>query len=123
LFNNGATNFEPMNPNPHNLGKLTFDNSTRFQLRTLDCTYDGFCTGEGGPVMEPATNYIPKEQLDKKLKENEQQKLVAHISEGFSSRRSSSESMSELKKSHNFAPFIPRATATSNAKEQLAMRS
>lgn len=46
LFENGASDFSPMNPNPHNLGKLTFDNSTRFQLRTLDCTYDGFCTGK-----------------------------------------------------------------------------
>lgn len=122
LFNNGATNFEPMNPNPHNLGKLTFDNSTRFQLRTLDCTYDGFCTGEGGPVIEPATNYIPKEQLTKKLKEKEQQKLVSHIAEGFSSGRPSSDSASAHNKSHNFATFIPRATATSNAKEHLTMR-
>ena len=123
LFNNGATNFEPMNPNPHNLGKLTFDNSTRFQLRTLDCTYDGFCTGEGGPVIEPATNYIPKEQLDKKLKEKEQQKIVSHISEGFSGERSSSDIGTTSKKTNNFATFIPRATATSNAKEQLTMRA
>ena len=27
LFDNGAADFSPMNPNPHNLGKLTFDNS------------------------------------------------------------------------------------------------
>jgi hypothetical protein len=51
LFDNGATNFASMNPNPNNLGKLTFDNSTRFQLRTLNCAYDGFCTGDGGPTI------------------------------------------------------------------------
>ena len=50
LFDNGADNFAPMNPNPNDLGRLTFENSTRFQLRTLNCTYDGFCTGEGGQI-------------------------------------------------------------------------
>ena len=118
LFDNGATNFSPMNPNPHNLGKLTFDNSTRFQLRTLDCTYDGFCTGEGGPAIEPITNYIPKEQLDKKLKEKDQARIVSHITEGFSGGRTT-----ESPNNNNFAKFIPKATAGSNAREHLTMRS
>ena len=123
LFDNGATNFASMNPNPHNLGKLTFDNSTRFQLRTLDCTYDGFCTGDGGPVIEPATNYIPKEQLDKKQKEKEQSRNVAHISEGFSGRRSATENGEQKSQQNKFPTYIPRATASSNAKEHLTMRS
>jgi len=123
LFENGATNFAPMNPNPHNLGKLTFDNSTRFQLRTLDCTYDGFCTGEGGPVVEPATNYIPKEQLDKKLKEKEQTKQVSRISEGFSGSRRGEEAGQQTPTSGgNFPTYIPKATAGSNAREHLTMR-
>jgi hypothetical protein len=121
LFDNGATNFAPMNPNPHNLGKLAFDNSTRFQLRTLDCTYDGFCTGEGGPVIEPATNYIPKEQLNKKIKEKEQAKIVSRISEGFTGGKGDSDTKNT--KNTNFASYIPRATAGSNAKEHLTMRS
>jgi hypothetical protein len=111
-----------MNPNPHNLGKLTFDNSTRFQLRTLDCTYDGFCTGEGGPVVEPATNYIPKEQLEKKQKEKEQSTQVSRISEGFSGGRTTTTNEPE-KTNNKFATFIPRATAGSNAKEHLTMRA
>jgi hypothetical protein len=123
LFDNGATNFASMNPNPHNLGKLTFDNSTRFQLRTLDCTYDGFCTGDGGPVIEPATNYIPKEQLDKKQKEKEQSRNVAHISEGFSGRRSAATEPETKHQDNRFPTYIPRATAESNAKEKLTMRS
>lgn len=118
LFENGATDFASMNPNPHNLGKLTFDNSTRFQLRTLDCTYDGFCTGDGGPVIEPSTNYIPKEQLDKKKKEQEQSRNVGHISEGFTGRNAAPTTTT----SHNFPTYLPRATAGSNAKEQLTMR-
>ena len=122
LFDNGATNFAPMNPNPNNLGKLTFDNSTRFQLRTLDCTYDGFCTGEGGPVIEPTTNYIPKEQLDKKKKEKEQKHHFAHIEEGFSSERIPSDNSDSDGKKTKFPTFIPRATATSNAREYLTMR-
>ena len=122
LFDNGATNFASMNPNPHNLGKLTFDNSTRFQLRTLDCTYDGFCTGDGGPVIESATNYIPKEQLDKKQKEKEQARNVALISEGFSGGRSATETENKHQ-DNRFPTYIPRATATSNAKERLTMRS
>lgn len=122
LFDNGATNFSPMNPNPHNLGKLTFDNSTRFQLRTLDCTYDGFCTGEGGPAIEPITNYIPKEQLDKKLKEKDQARIVSHITEGFSGGRTT-ESPNNNNNNNNFAKFIPKATAGSNAREHLTMRS
>jgi hypothetical protein len=120
LFDNGATNFAPMNPNPNDLGKLTFDNSTRFQLRTLDCTYDGFCTGEGGPVIEPATNYIPKEQMEKKQKEQEQSRNVAHISEGFTGRSASSKE--PLSTNNNFPTYLPRATAGSNAKEHLTMR-
>ena len=121
LFDNGATNFAPMNPNPNGLGKLTFDNSTRFQLRTLDCTYDGFCTGEGGPVIEPATNYIPKEQMEKKQKAQEQSRNVAHISEGFTGRSASlNEPLSAT--NNDFPTFIPRATAGSNAKECLTMR-
>lgn len=120
LFDNGATNFAPMNPNPNDLGKLTFDNSTRFQLRTLDCTYDGFCTGEGGPVIEPATNYIPKEQMEKKQKEQEQSRNVAHISEGFTGRSASSKE--PLSTNNNFPTYLPRATAGSNAKECLTMR-
>jgi hypothetical protein len=122
LFDNGATNFAPMNPNPHNLGKLTFDNSTRFQLRTLDCAYDGFCTGEGGPVVEPATNYIPKEQLEKKQKEKEQSSQVSRISEGFSGGRTTTTNGQE-KNNNKFPAYIPRATATSNAREHLTMRS
>ena len=120
LFDNGATNFASMNPNPHNLGKLTFDNSTRFQLRTLDCTYDGFCTGDGGPVVEPATNYIPKEQMDKKMKEKEQARRVSHISEGFSGGRTETENGEQ---NNRFPTYIPRASASSNAKEHLTMRS
>ena len=123
LFDNGATNFASMNPNPHNLGKLTFDNSTRFQLRTLDCTYDGFCTGDGGPVIEPATNYIPKEELDKKMKEKEQKRNVAHISEGFSGKRPSATEPQTKQQDNRFPKYIPRATASSNAKEHLTMRS
>lgn len=123
LFDNGASNFAPMNPNPHNLGKLTFDNSTRFQLRTLDCTYDGFCTGEGGPVVEPATNYIPKEQLEKKQKEKEQSSQVSRISEGFSGGRRGEEAGQQTQSSsRNFPTYIPKATATSNAREHLTMR-
>ena len=123
LFDNGASNFAPMNPNPHNLGKLTFDNSTRFQLRTLDCTYDGFCTGEGGPVVEPATNYIPKEQLEKKQKEKEQSSQVSRISEGFSGGRATTTTTNESDKTNNkFAKYIPKATAGSNAREHLTMR-
>lgn len=122
LFDNGATNFAPMNPNPHNLGKLAFDNSTRFQLRTLDCTYDGFCTGEGGPVIEPATNYIPAEQLEKKQKEKVQAKEVSRISEGFSGSRTTTTNEPE-KTNTKFATFIPRATAGSNAREHLTMRA
>lgn len=120
LFDNGATNFAPTWPNPHNLGKLTFHNSTRFQLRTIDCAYDGFCTGEGGPVIEPATNYIPKEQMDKKLKEKDQAKKLSNISEGYSGRKNEENNSGSTL---TFPTFIPRATATSNAKEHLTMRS
>jgi hypothetical protein len=124
LFNNGAADFSPMNPNPHNLGKLTFDNSTRFQLRTLDCTYDGFCTGEGGPVIEPAANYIPKEELDKKRKEKEQGRMVSKIAEGFAGRREGySQQTQQPHSQSNFPSYIPRATAGSNAKEHLTMRA
>lgn len=119
LFDNGATDFSPMNPNPNNLGKLTFDNSTRFQLRTLDCTYDGFCTGDGGPTIEPATNYIPEDQLKKKQKEKEQSAHIAHIEEGFTGR---SEAVKESNKPNQFPKNIPRATASSNAREHLTMR-
>jgi len=49
LFDNGASNFEPFNPNPLGLGKLAFDNSTRYQLKESPCTYDGKCTGDGKP--------------------------------------------------------------------------
>jgi len=125
LFDNGATDFASMNPNPHNLGKLTFDNSTRFQLRTLDCTYDGFCTGEGGPVVEPATNYIPKEQLDKKQKEKAQIRNVAQIAEGFTGRDTAAAAAANkngMKPNTTFPTYIPRATADSNAKEKLTMR-
>jgi hypothetical protein len=122
LFDNGASHFAPMNPNPNNLGKLTFDNSTRFQLRTLNCTYDGFCTGEGGPVVEPNTNYIPEEQLKKKEKEKEQREHLAHIEEGFSVGRSRTETMNP-QTTYTFPTHIPRATASSNAKEMLTMRS
>ena len=121
LFDNGATNFAPMNPNPNGLGKLTFENSTRFQLRTLDCTYDGFCTGEGGPVIEPATNYIPEEQLKKKQKEREQKVHIAHIEEGFSGRSGTDRQKEGM--AGKYPTYIPRATASSNAKEQLTMRN
>ena len=121
LFDNGATNFAPMNPNPNGLGKLTFENSTRFQLRTLDCTYDGFCTGEGGPVIEPATNYIPEEQLKKKQKEKDQKVHLSHISEGFSGRSGTDRQKEGM--AGKYPTYIPRATASSNAKEQLTMRN
>jgi hypothetical protein len=123
LFDNGATNFAPMNPNPNDLGRLTFENSTRYQLRTLNCTHDGFCTGEGGPTIEPVTNYIPQEQLDKKRKEKEQQRQVSHIAEGFSGGRdAANETVKPPSSSSEFATFIPRATASSNAREHLTMR-
>jgi hypothetical protein len=118
LFDNGATNFAPMNPNPNGLGKLTFENSTRFQLRTLDCNYDGFCTGEGGPVIEPATNYIPEEQLRKIQKEKAQK---VHTSEGFSGRSGTDRPKEAM--GGNYPTYIPRATASSNAKEKLTMRN
>jgi len=120
LFDNGATNFAPMNPNPNNLGKLTFDNSTRFQLRTLNCTYDGFCTGEGGPNIEPTMNRIPEEQLKKKEKEKQQKVHLSHIEEGFSGRSETEQENNENQK--KFPTYIPRATASSNAKEHLTMR-
>lgn len=124
LFDNGATNFAPMNPNPNNLGKLTFDNSTRFQLRTLNCTYDGFCTGEGGPVVEPITNYIPEEQLRKKEKEREQKVHTSHIEEGFTGRSREGQTNSAAATAPTaFPTYIPRATASSNAKEYLTMRN
>lgn len=122
LFDNGATDFASMNPNPHNLGKLTFDNSTRFQLRTLDCTYDGFCTGDGGPVVEPPTNYIPKEELDKKKKEQAQKRNVGHISEGFTGERAAPKTNTNTNTNSDFPTYIPRVTAESNAKEKLTMR-
>ena len=110
-----------MNPNPNNLGKLTFENSTRFQLRTLNCTYDGFCTGEGGPTIEPATNYIPEEQVKKKEKEKQQKVHFAHIEEGFiGGSRATKESNDNQSK---FPTSIPRASASSNAREHLTMRS
>ena len=111
-----------MNPNPNNLGKLTFENSTRFQLRTLDCTYDGFCTGEGGPVVEPITNYIPEEQLKKKQKEREQKAHTSHITEGFTGG-SRAEQQPSATSATTFPTSIPRATAGSNAKEHLTMRN
>ncbi len=120
LFENGATNFAPMNPNPNNLGKLTFENSTRFQLRTLNCTYDGFCTGEGGPNIEPTTNYIPEEQLKKKAKEKQNKVRFADIQEGFSGRSGAERENNETQ--GNFPSYIPRATAGSNAREHLTMR-
>jgi hypothetical protein len=120
LFENGATNFAPMNPNPNNLGKLTFENSTRFQLRTLNCTYDGFCTGEGGPSIEPAANYIPEEQLKKKTKEKQNKVRFADIEEGFSGRSRAERENNENQ--GNFPSYIPRATAGSNAREHLTMR-
>ena len=122
LFENGATDFNPMNPNPHNLGKLTFENSTRFQLRTLNCTFDGFCTGEGGPVIEPATNRIPEEQLKKKQKEKEQNAHAQGIEEGFTGGRSRATRENPVTP-EKFPRDIPRATATSNAREHLTMRS
>ena len=124
LFDNGATDFAPMNPNPNNLGKLTFENSTRFQLRTLDCTYDGFCTGDGGPVIEPATNYIPKEQLQKKQKEKEQKAHTSHITEGFTGNGGSGTGQQHATSgTATFPTSIPRVTAGSNAKEHLTMRN
>lgn len=120
LFDNGATNFAPMNPNPNNLGKLTFDNSTRFQLRTLNCTYDGFCTGEGGPTIEQVTKHVPVEQLKKKEKEKQQKVHLSHIEEGFSGRSEAEQENNE--KQNKFPKYIPRATASSNAREHLTMR-
>ena len=111
-----------MNPNPHNLGKLTFENSTRFQLRTLNCTFDGFCTGEGGPVIEPVTNHIPEEQLKKKQKEKEQKAHVQGIEEGFTGGRSGA-TRENAEMQEKFPMHIPRATASSNAREHLTMRS
>jgi hypothetical protein len=121
LFDNGATNFASMNPNPNNLGKLTFDNSTRFQLRTLNCAYDGFCTGDGGPTIEPATNYIPEEQLKKKQKEKQQKVRFANIEEGFTGGSRAGQENNDNR--GKFPTVIPRATAGSNAREYLTMRS
>lgn len=114
LFDNGADNFAPMNPNPDNLGRMTFENSTRFQLRTLNCTYDGFCTGEGGPTAEPFTNYVPEEQLKKKQKAKEQQQHSFNTEEGFTSGKRKEGATSQMK--------LPNATITSNATELLTMR-
>jgi hypothetical protein len=122
LFDNGASNFPAMNPNPNNLGKHIFENSTRFQLRTLDCTYDGFCTGEGGPKIEPATNYIPEEQLKKKQKEKAQSVHLNHIVEGFSGGSGTSGEKKENQESQKYPTYIPRVTASSNAREHLTMR-
>ena len=90
-------------------------------LRTLNCTYDGFCTGEGGPTIQPATNYIPEEQVKKKEKEKQQKVHFAHIEEGF---RGGSRAEQENNESQGKYPTsIPRATASSNARERLTMRS
>jgi hypothetical protein len=108
-----------MNPNPHDLGRLTFSNSTRYQLRTLDCTYDGFCTGEGGPTIAPATNYIPEEKLIKKQKEKNH---VRFMEEGFKGGRKESYDNHHTQDSGNASSKIPRATAESMAREHLTMR-
>jgi len=122
LFENGASNFAPMNPNPHDLGRLTFENSTRFQLRTLNCTYDGFCTGEGGPNITPATNYIPDEVLEKKKRQREI--IRNNIEEGFTggvdNKSSPNDNHNVQPKKDNFT--LPRATAESMAVERLTMR-
>ena len=115
LFDNGADNFAPMNPNPNDLGRLTFENSTRFQLRTLNCTYDGFCTGEGGPNLGQPTNYIPNDTLKKKEKEKNH---VHFVEEGMIGSRDD-----DCKKDKALPMILPRATAGSNATENLTMRS
>lgn len=119
LFENGADNFAPMNPNPHDLGRLTFANSTRYQLRTLDCTYDGFCTGDGGPTIAPATNYIPEDVLVKKERDKNH---VRFIDEGFKGGRKESYANNHTEENGNVSSKIPRATAESKALEHLTMR-
>jgi hypothetical protein len=114
LFDNGASNFAPMNPNPNDLGRLTFENSTRFQLRTLECTYDGFCTGEGGPTVAPPTNYIPEDTLKKKERQKEHIHFGAN--EGFTGGKKTSTAEAASTQA------IPRATAESMAIEHLTMR-
>jgi hypothetical protein len=114
LFDNGASNFAPMNPNPNDLGRLTFENSTRFQLRTLECTYDGFCTGEGGPTVAPPTNYIPEDTLKKKERQKEHIHFGAN--EGFTGGKKTSTAEAPSTQA------IPRATAESMAIEHLTMR-
>lgn len=106
-----------MNPNPHDLGRLTFENSTRFQLRTLNCTYDGFCTGEGGPALSTPTNYIPEDKLKKKERQKEH---IQFASEGFTGKKPEQMKNNGNTSSDGFS--IPRATAESMATEHLTMR-
>jgi hypothetical protein len=75
-------------------------------------------------VVEPATNYIPKEQLDKKQKEKAQIRNVAQIAEGFTGRDAAAREADKngMKTNNTFPTYIPRATADSNAKEKLTMR-
>jgi hypothetical protein len=68
------------------------------------------------------TNYIPQEQLDKKRKEKEQQRHISHIEEGFSGGREGNTSAKPSAPQSEFATSIPRATASSNAREHLTMR-
>jgi len=122
LFDNGASNFAPMNPNPNDLGRLTFENSTRFQLRTLECTYDGFCTGEGGPSVAPPTNYIPEDALKKKQRQKEH--IQFGVEEGFTTNEKKKAGTTVAAPAPSQAPSqaIPRATAQSSAIEHLTMR-
>ena len=76
-------------------------------------------------MVEPATNYIPKEQLDKKQKEKAQIRNVAQIAEGFTGRDTAAAAAANkngMKPNTTFPTYIPRATADSNAKEKLTMR-
>lgn len=121
LFENGADDFAPMNPNPHDLGRLTFENSTRFQLRTLNCTYDGFCTGEGGPALTPQPNYIPEDVLKKKQKQLDTRDITT---EGFATGNANTNTNinTNINTNTNTGSSLPRATAGSMATEYLTMR-
>ncbi len=76
LFNNGASDFEPTNVNPYGLGKLLFDNSTRYQLGNTHCVYDGKHT-ECGPRMQQSQQQYQQQsqQQSQKQQQSPQQQL------------------------------------------------
>ena len=71
LFNNGASDFEPTNVNPYGLGKLLFDNSTRYQLGNTHCVYDGKHT-ECGPRMQQQSQQQHYQQPQKQQSPQQQ---------------------------------------------------